>query len=65
MDGIVGEDLPAAGSVIDVRAYGRAAQVRMDTDTVFLTIADGEWKVTAAGCRPEPGGPYDCVIEGP
>ncbi|MDI6627771.1 MAG: hypothetical protein QME72_08635 [Rhodococcus sp. (in: high G+C Gram-positive bacteria)] len=62
--GILDSDIPDAEQIVDVRAYGRAAQVRMDTDTVFLTVADGGWKVTAAGCRAEPGGPYDCMIEG-
>lgn len=59
-------DSPPISSTVDVaRAYGRAAQVRMDADTVFLTTSGGGWKVAAAGCRPQPGGPYDCAIEGP
>ncbi len=62
---IIEESPPAAGAVSDVRAYGRAAQVRMDADTVFLTTAGGGWKVAAAGCRPQPDEPYNCAIEGP
>ena len=56
--------IPDTGEVIDVAVYGTSAQVRYDEDVVFLgEFADG-WKVTAAGCSPEAGAPYDCQVQG-
>lgn len=49
-----------AGSV---EVFGEQALVRVGTDAVFLArFADG-WRVTAAGCTPRPGRPYECRLE--
>lgn len=61
---ILDEDLPAADQVLDVAAYGRNARVTLDGDVVFLSVAGGTWKVTAAGCQPRPDAPYDCSLTG-
>lgn len=56
--------IPDSGRVAEVKVYGTAAQVRYDEDVVFLgEFADG-WKVTAAGCSPHAGAPYDCDVQG-
>jgi hypothetical protein len=62
--GVMEAGLPDSGRVVAVKVYGTAAQVRYDEDVVFLgEFADG-WKVTAAGCEPEAGAPYDCQVQG-
>jgi hypothetical protein len=38
--------------------------VRLDKDVVFLARYDDGWRVTAAGCVPRPGRPFDCTIKG-
>ncbi|HEY5880825.1 MAG TPA: hypothetical protein VIU11_18075 [Nakamurella sp.] len=62
--GILNGGLPTALTALASEAYGQAAQVRMVGDVVFLGFVDGRWQVTAAGCRPQPPGPYDCTVEG-
>ena len=34
------------------------------TDTVFLAVFPGGWRVVAAGCTPHGDRPYDCVVQG-
>jgi hypothetical protein len=61
------EDLPTPGARTAVYVAGHSAQVRYADDTVFLSLFDGGWRVTAAGCvraTPDPAVPYDCAIEG-
>jgi hypothetical protein len=55
-------DLPV-GSVREVQVWGEAAQVRAGEDTLFLTNLAAGWRVTAAGCAPRTGRPYDCDVE--
>lgn len=56
--------LKLTGGTIDtVRVWGYRAQVLMSKDTVFLARLPSGWKITAAGCRPQPKGPYDCDVE--
>lgn len=62
--GVLQERLPDPAAVSSVEVWGDEAQVRTATDTVFLAQFDTGWKVTAAGCSPRPGKPYDCVISG-
>jgi hypothetical protein len=62
--GVLGEDLPRSGAVRGTRVWGRAAQVSFTGDTVFMSRFPGGWKVLAAGCKPRPGKPYDCQVEG-
>ena len=53
-----------AGSVRDVKVYGKDAVVQLERDTVFLARFDDGWRVTAAGCTPNGDRPYDCDVEG-
>jgi hypothetical protein len=62
--GILDEDLPDGGSVQSTRVWGRAAQVSLTGDTLFLSRFQDGWKVLAAGCKPQSGKPYDCQVQG-
>lgn len=61
---VLDADLPAAQTVGDSQAFGRGAQVVMDGDVVFLSLFDGRWQITAAGCQPRDDRPYDCTLKG-
>lgn len=61
---VLAEDIPSAEQVLDIAAYGRNARVVLDGDVVFLSVANGGWRVIAAGCRLQPQAPYDCVLTG-
>ena len=63
-DGVLSEDLPSPGPAEQVEVWGEAAQVRTASDVLFLSHYDHGWKVTAAGCTPRPGEPYDCALQG-
>ncbi|MFG2354909.1 hypothetical protein [Streptomyces sp. NPDC048521] len=58
------EHLSYGGTVRRVQVYGRQAQVVLDTDTLFLSVFPGGWKITAAGCVPRPRQPYQCKVKG-
>lgn len=62
--GVLEEDLTSPGQLVSVAVWGDAAQVRAARDTVFLARFDSGWKVTAAGCTPQRGKPYDCQVQG-
>ncbi|BCL26672.1 hypothetical protein ACFFS2_00760 [Streptomyces aurantiacus] len=64
VDAIGSQDLPAGGAVRGVDVYGRQARVVLASDTLFLSRFPDGWKVVAAGCRPRPGLPYQCSVEG-
>jgi hypothetical protein len=51
------------GSYVSAQVWGDRAEVRLSEDTVFLARYPGGWKVTGAGCEPQPQGPYDCDVE--
>ncbi|REE96213.1 hypothetical protein [Thermomonospora umbrina] len=51
------------GPLRDAEVWGDRARVRAGDDTVFLTRWASHWKVTAVGCRPRPGQPYECEVE--
>jgi hypothetical protein len=51
------------GTIRAVRVWGERAQVLLSDDTVFLARVRQGWKVTAAGCRKQTKGPYDCDVE--
>lgn len=62
--------LPQVQESVEVRRYGRAGQVRLESpdgeqDTRFTALFDGTWLVTAAGCTPRGDLPHDCDLEGP
>ncbi|WP_210508922.1 hypothetical protein [Naasia sp. SYSU D00057] len=56
--------IPPGGEMASVQAWGRAAIVELDGDTLFLARTGESWAVRAAGCSPVPDGPYDCTVEG-
>jgi hypothetical protein len=60
-------DLPNPGGHATVSVAGHSAQVRYAQETVFLSLFDDGWRVTAAGCSrisSDPSVPYDCTVEG-
>jgi hypothetical protein len=59
-----GQDIPAATAGADVEVFGDEAIARVPGDVLFLTNVGGTWMVTAAGCKPQPGEPYDCEVKG-
>ena len=63
-DAVMEAGLPDSGRVVGVKVYGTAAQVRYDEDVVFLGEFTDGWKVTAAGCTPQAGAPYECRVQG-
>ena len=59
--------IPTSGEHTAVTVAGHSAQVRYPEQTVFLSLFDDGWRVTAAGCvrtSSDPAVPYDCTIEG-
>jgi hypothetical protein len=61
---ILDEDLPDPGVVTAAAVWGQQAQVRTSTDTLFLAVFPGGWRVVAAGCTPRGDRPYDCTVQG-
>ncbi|WP_309051641.1 hypothetical protein [Streptomyces sp.] len=58
-------ELPSGGGARAVEVHGRQALLRTDDDTVFLSQFDEGWRVTAAGCVPQPDDlPYRCSLKG-
>ncbi|MBN6052939.1 hypothetical protein JYK22_13460, partial [Nonomuraea sp. RK-328] len=55
--------LGPGGRVTGAEVWGDDALVRMAGDTVFLHRFSDGWRVTAAGCEPRHGLPYDCQVE--
>jgi hypothetical protein len=51
-------------SATGVQVWGSAAQVRIGSDVVFLQRISGRWLVSAAGCKQQPVGPYQCQVSG-
>src|SRR6266496_5406676 len=47
-------------AVAGVQVWGDAAQVHIGNDVLFLRRISGTWRVSSAGCHPQPKGPYDC-----
>ncbi|MGW7194685.1 hypothetical protein [Streptomyces chryseus] len=64
VEAITDQDLPPAGETRAIDVYGRQARVVAEGDTLFLSQFGAGWKVVAAGCRPEPGRPYQCAVKG-
>jgi hypothetical protein len=61
---ILDEGLREGTSVRHTVVYGQQAMTRLGADTVFLSRFPSGWKVTAAGCEPRPGAPYQCQLKG-
>ncbi len=52
------------GELLETQAFGRAAESRLDSDVVFLTLSTEGWQVAAAGCTPHADRPYSCDLKG-
>jgi hypothetical protein len=63
-DAITAQDLPPGGPIRTVDVYGRQARIVLTSETLFLSQFTNGWKVVAAGCRPQSGRPYQCMVEG-
>jgi hypothetical protein len=49
----------------DASVWVTSAQVKLSSGVAaFLDQVGGRWRISAAGCRPSPGEPYDCELEG-
>jgi hypothetical protein len=59
---VLEEDLSGGTGDVRVQVFDSMAQVRVGTETVFLSRFDGRWLVVAAACTPVPRKPYDCSI---
>jgi hypothetical protein len=59
---VLEEDLSGGAGDVRVQVFDSMAQVRVGTETVFLSRFDGRWLVVAAACTAAPGKPYDCSI---
>lgn len=56
---------PASSAGPRAEAYGQAAVVALEGDTVFLAASGDGWRIRAAGCTATgEDSPYDCVIDG-
>jgi hypothetical protein len=62
-EAVLEQDLPGPSPVDRVDVYGQWARVQMPTDTMFLAIFPGGWRVAAAGCSAQAGRPYDCLLQ--
>ena len=61
--GILSEDVSPA-PVVGVHVYMHSAQAKLrGGEAVFLDLTPEGWKVSAAGCKPQPGKPYQCELE--
>jgi len=63
-EAILDAKLPAPGAVTATKVYGQWAQVRLTSDTLFLAVFAGGWRVVAAGCKSRGEAPYDCAVQG-
>ena len=61
---VLEQQLPEAGEIRSTRVYGTMAQVRYDTDTVFLARFSSGWKVMAVACAATPSSRYECEVKG-
>jgi hypothetical protein len=50
--------------VRSVQVWGDAAQVRVGSDVLFLRRLSAGWRISAAGCKTQPKGPYQCEVTG-
>jgi hypothetical protein len=61
--GILSEQVSSA-PVTGVKVYMRSAQAKLSGgEAVFLDQTPQGWKISAAGCKPQPGRPYQCELE--
>jgi hypothetical protein len=61
--GILSEDISPA-PVTEVQVYMTSAQAKLrGGEAVFLDQTPQGWKISAVGCKPQPGKPYQCELE--
>lgn len=54
----------SASGVVETSVWVTSAQVSLRTgETVFLGETTSGWRISAAGCDPVPGLPYECELE--
>jgi hypothetical protein len=53
----------ASGAVARVEVAERAGKADVGEETVFLEQGTEGWRITALGCKPVKGHPYDCEVE--
>ncbi|RAJ45329.1 hypothetical protein K353_00827 [Kitasatospora sp. SolWspMP-SS2h] len=51
------------GAAVRTEVWGDQAHVVLADDTLFPARPRDGWKVTAAGCEPQPGQPYECGLK--
>jgi hypothetical protein len=56
-------DLPSGGEVRTTSVWSDRAQVHTTDDVLFLVDLPDGWRITAAGCEPQPDEIYKCVLE--
>jgi hypothetical protein len=61
---ILSIELKPSRAVVETSVWVTSAQVRLAHDTLFLDETPRGWKISAAGCKPQPEKPYDCELEG-
>lgn len=64
--GLAAIDRPSPSAVVATELAGQSAQVRLETDVLFLVRFPDGWRVTAAVCKrddPDPDVPYRCEVE--
>jgi hypothetical protein len=63
-EAVTGLDI-APSAVARAAVYGTGAKVDLtDGHAAFLELTPRGWRISAAGCRPEPGDrPYTCEVE--
>jgi hypothetical protein len=61
--GILSEQVSPA-PVTGVKVYMQSAQAKLaGGEAVFLDQTDQGWKISAVGCKPQSGKPYQCELE--
>jgi hypothetical protein len=60
---VVGQLPLGSGEVVSVQIWGEDALVHLTDDTLFLTLTESGWQVSAGGCEPQPDAPYVCRLE--
>lgn len=61
---VLKEGVVRPGARRDLEVFGSMAEVRFDRDTLFLARFGDGWRVMASTCKPIPGAPYDCQVQG-
>ena len=52
------------GAVRSIEVWGGNGQIQLQSGTLFLAEFDAGWRITAAGCEPQPDLPYYCDLKG-